>query len=205
MRDENEKSSDVLRGLLSKHPGDTISMHQITEGLKDRGFAILLLLFAFPMALPLPYPPGFSSLVSLPLLFLSLQMTLGHKSLYLPAFAGRKTMQTSSLRTIIEKVLPYLQKLELYFKPNREHLLTARMEQLIGFFSLVLAGCIMLPLSVLSNTIPAAGISIMALGMLERDGRAAIAGFVVGFIGLIITIIAVAAIFFGAKALIGGL
>lgn len=114
-------------------------------------------------------------------------------------------MQTSSLRTIIEKVLPYLQKLELYFKPNREHLLTARMEQLIGFFSLVLAGCIMLPLSVLSNTIPAAGISIMALGMLERDGRAAIAGFVVGFIGLIITIIAVAAIFFGAKALIGGL
>ncbi|MDX2113533.1 MAG: exopolysaccharide biosynthesis protein [Alphaproteobacteria bacterium] len=205
MRDENEKSSDVLRDLLSKHTGDTISMHDITEGLRDRGFAILLLLFAFPMALPLPYPPGFSSLVSLPLLFLSLQMTIGRKSLYLPDMVGRKTMKTESLRTIIEKILPYLQKLELYFKPNREHLLSARIEQLIGFFSLVLAGCIMLPLSVLSNTIPAAGISIMALGMLERDGRAVIAGFVVGLVGFIISILAVAVIFLGAKLIIGGL
>lgn len=205
MRDENEKSSEVLKDLLAKHPGETISMREITEGLSDRGFALLLLLFAFPMALPLPYPPGFSSLVSLPLLFLSLQMTVGRSSLYLPEFVGKKTMQTASLRTIIDKVLPYLQKLELYLKPNREHLLSRRMEQLIGFFSLVLAGCIMLPLSVLSNTIPAAGISLMALGMLERDGRAVIAGFAVGLIGFIITILAVAVIFFGAKAIISGL
>ncbi len=180
-------------------------MHDITEGLRDRGFAVLLLLFAFPMALPLPYPPGFSSLVSLPLLFLSMQMTFGRQSLYLPKFVGRKTMRTESLRAVIGKVLPYLQKLELYFKPNREHFFSSRMEQLIGFFSLILACCILLPLSVLSNTIPAAGISIMALGMLERDGRAVIAGFVVGLIGFIVTILAVAVIFFGAKAIISGL
>ncbi|MCE2926878.1 MAG: exopolysaccharide biosynthesis protein [Rickettsiales bacterium] len=205
MRDENEKSSDVLSDLLREHSGETISMHDITEGLRDRGFAVLLLLFAFPMALPLPYPPGFSSLVSLPLLFLSMQMTFGRQSLYLPKFVGRKTMRTESLRAVIGKVLPYLQKLELYFKPNREHFFSSRMEQLIGFFSLILACCILLPLSVLSNTIPAAGISIMALGMLERDGRAVIAGFVVGLIGFIVTILAVAVIFFGAKAIISGL
>jgi hypothetical protein len=205
VRDENEKSSDVLSDLLREHSGETISMHDITEGLRDRGFAVLLLLFAFPMALPLPYPPGFSSLVSLPLLFLSMQMTFGRQSLYLPKFVGRKTMRTESLRAVIGKVLPYLQKLELYFKPNREHFFSSRMEQLIGFFSLILACCILLPLSVLSNTIPAAGISIMALGMLERDGRAVIAGFVVGLIGFIVTILAVAVIFFGAKAIISGL
>jgi hypothetical protein len=205
VRDENEKSSDVLSDLLREHSGETISMHDITEGLRDRGFAALLLLFAFPMALPLPYPPGFSSLVSLPLLFLSMQMTFGRQSLYLPKFVGRKTMRTESLRAVIGKVLPYLQKLELYFKPNREHFFSSRMEQLIGFFSLILACCILLPLSVLSNTIPAAGISIMALGMLERDGRAVIAGFVVGLIGFIVTILAVAVIFFGAKAIISGL
>jgi len=156
VRDENEKSSDVLSDLLREHSGETISMHDITEGLRDRGFAVLLLLFAFPMALPLPYPPGFSSLVSLPLLFLSMQMTFGRQSLYLPKFVGRKTMRTESLRAVIGKVLPYLQKLELYFKPNREH-----------FFSSP--------------------------------------GFVVGLIGFIVTILAVAVIFFGAKAIISGL
>jgi hypothetical protein len=41
--------------------------------------------------------------------------------------------------------------------------------------------------------------------MLERDGRAVIAGFVVGLIGFIVTILAVAVIFFGAKAIISGL
>lgn len=179
-----------------------LTVAEVIDFLQDRGFALLLAMFAMPMMFPLPYPPGFSSLISIPLFFFSLQMAMGRRTPWLPEKWRQKTMPSSTIVSVIEKATPWLLKLEKYLTPRRERFADERAERAIGAFSLVLTGCIMLPLSVLSNTIPGAGITIMSLGLLERDGTVVLFGAVVGMIGFLVTIAALAVIFMVGTALL---
>ena len=58
-------------------------------------------------------------------------------------------------------------------------------ERVIGAFYLVLAVILTLPIP-LGNVLPALAISIIALGMIERDGVWVLAGFAVGVAAMIV-------------------
>lgn len=188
MHASESTTSAMLRQLFLESAEEFFSLRDIVSRMQERGFALLLVLFALPMALPLPYPPGFSTLVSLPLLFISAQMALGYSAFWLPEFVAKKRVNRLSLQGVLNKALPYVEKLEHYLKPRHPALLTPLAERLIGAFALVLACCILLPLSFLSNTIPAAGITLMALGLMAHDGKCIIIGAFVGLIGFLITL-----------------
>lgn len=178
-----------------------LTIGEVMDFLQDRGFALLLAMFSLPMMFPLPYPPGFSSLISIPLFFFSLQMAMGRKTPWLPEKWLQKSLPATAIVSVIKSANPWLLKLEKYLTPRRERFADERAERAIGAFSLILTGCIMLPLSVLSNTIPGAGIAIMSLGLLERDGTVVLFGALVGVIGFLITIAALAVIFLVGTAL----
>ena len=65
--------------------------------------------------------------------------------------------------------MPWLVKAETLLR-SRAHLLARPpVENLVGLVCLVLAAVLMLPVP-LGNTLPALAISVMALGVLQRDG-----------------------------------
>lgn len=181
----------------------SLSVREVLDALRERGFALVLLIFALPMAFPIPYPPGFSSLISLPLFLFTAQLAMGRNSLWLPEKLAQKRLHSPTLVTVVEKAIPWLEKCEKWLQPRHERMTNALAERLIGVFALILTGCIMLPLSMISNTIPAAGISLMSLGLLERDGKAVMLGAIVGLVGLMVTLAAVGTIFLAGAVLIG--
>lgn len=68
-------TSDILHDVVGFH-GETITIRDLSAQLGDRGFGLMLLLFALPNTIPLPIP-GVSTLTSLPLIFFSAQLCLG--------------------------------------------------------------------------------------------------------------------------------
>lgn len=172
---------DNLSGI-----GERITIAQVAEKLSDKGFGLLLILFAFPMAIPLPYPPGFTTILGLPLLLFSWQMCMGWPNIKLPKMLAEKTLKTVHLRVAIEKSLKYFKMIEWLFKPRFQIFDSKFGEQIIGFFCLLCSVCITLPV-LFGNAIPSLAILIMALGFMEKDGVAIFVGVILSIIGVYIT------------------
>ena len=70
------RTSEVLREAVLAEPGERISVEQLDRALGRRAYGALMLLFALPNLVPV-MPPGVSSVLSLPLLLLSVQLAAG--------------------------------------------------------------------------------------------------------------------------------
>lgn len=197
-------ASQLLQELVdAKRSTSSVTLGEINEYLSERGFALLLILFSFPMAIPLPYPPGFTTILGLPLLFFSIQMIMGMDKPSLPKWIANKTIKTSHLVFSIEKSAKYFIKLEKLLKPRLAYFSSIHGEKLIGFVAMFCAISITLPI-VLGNAIPSAGIFIMALGLLGKDGLVIIIGIITSIIGLFVASLIVYLFFYGAKMAAGG-
>jgi hypothetical protein len=184
MTHEKFKMSEQLNSLIQgKGESELLSLYEVNHFLHEKGFALLLILFSFPMAIPLPYPPGFTTILGLPLIFYGLQMLLGRVDPWLPKFIGTKTIKISHLRFAIEKSQKFFCYIEKFSKPRLLALTSPRGEKVVGFFVLICAITIALPIW-FGNAIPSLGIFVMSLGVLNRDGLAVILGVIISIIGV---------------------
>ena len=155
-------------------------MQDLFAALGDRALAALLFVFAVPNVIP--SPPGLSTVLGVPLLFLSGQMLLGRNA-WLPAFVARRSMAREDFNALMSRVLPWLERAEKLLKPRFSGLALPPMEYLVGLVCLTLAVILVLPIP-LGNIPPAFAIALMALGILERDGVWVLAGLSVTFLSL---------------------
>lgn len=192
-------ASQILRELVEKYKDkEVITIKEIAVYLSRYGFAILMILFAFPMAIPLPYPPGFTSILGAPLLLFSVQMLIGMEEPHLPAWVANKTMKVRYLEFAVSKTEKYFVYLESKFKKRILYFSSPAGERIIGFVSLLCSISIVLPI-MFGNAFPSAGVCIMALGLLSRDGLVIIIGIIVSILGLFIAAFVVYLFFWGAS------
>ncbi len=187
MKKEERLASDVLEGVVKNNNADYLSLLEIKMALHERGFGILMLFFALPVAIPIPVISG---LTSIPMIMFSIQMMRGMDSPWLPKWIGAKTIRRSTIAMMVEKAAPYLKKMEKLMRPRFSFVSSRGGEKLIGLFSFVFALSILLPFP-LTNLIPAVGVALMALGMLSRDGVPIILGMIVGSVGIVISFMAI--------------
>jgi len=164
--------SAVLRQLAAEPGRERVSVRDLFAALGDRALAALLFVFAVPNVLP--SPPGLSTVLGVPLLFLSAQLLLGHKA-WLPDFIARRSMARADFEVLMGRVLPGLERAEKLLKPRLSGLALPPMEYALGFICLMLAVILVLPIP-LGNNPPAFAIALIALGILERDGLWVLAG-----------------------------
>lgn len=167
--------SDVLRQLAADPGRERVSVRDLFTALGDRALAALLFVFAVPNVIP--GPPGLSTVLGVPLLFLSAQLLLGRKA-WLPEFIARRSMARADFEALMTRVLPWLQRAERLLRPRLSGLALPPMEYLLGFICLALALVLVLPIP-LGNNPPALAIGLIALGILERDGLWVLAGLCV--------------------------
>lgn len=196
MERKDLSASDVLHNVVHNNTGDRITFQEIKLALHERGFGLLMLIFALPLSIPLPVPPGLTTVASLPLFLFSTQMVLGFDSPWLPKWIGRKTIKRTTLAMVIEKTSPYLKKIERLMRPRLTFAGSRRGEKIVGLLCLMFTVSIAIPLP-LTNFIPALGIVIMSLGLLSKDGVIVILGTMVGAFGVGITL---TILYFGKKA-----
>ena len=171
--------SDLLSDYKDSLSGDMTLVGDILEAFHERGFGVVLFIFALPMALPLPVPPGINILLALPLLILTGQQMLGRHTIWLPRRLKNKKMKTRSLHAMLDKSIPYIRRMENLTKARLGFMTRGLSSNLIGLAGVIMALSICVPIP-LSNTVPSFGIAVMAIGVLMRDGLAVFAGMLVG-------------------------
>lgn len=190
--------SQTLKDLRAHITDERIGIDAILEGLHERGFGILLLIFSLPMALPLPVPPGINVILALPIVLLTAQQSIGRHTIWMPDNLKKKTISRDTFHGFLDKATPFLETLEIIIKPRLGFMTQGVFSNIIGVLGLVMALTTMIPLP-LTNTVPCIGISIMAIGVLSRDGLAVLAGALIG-IGWVI-LLAWAVIFLGTEGI----
>lgn len=184
-------ASETLREIGNKPEAGSTKIAELMEDFHENGILLSMIFFALPVAIPLPYPPGFTTIMGAPLIILSVQMILGSRKVRLPGRINQYELKNSTLRTISAKIVPIVEGIEKYMKPRTEFAKSVYCEQLVGVTSLICAISVAFPLP-FTNAIPALGITVMALGLLSRDGIIIILGFILSLIGLLIAAIAIA-------------
>lgn len=180
-------SSEILEEAVETYNSDDVTLEEVFYSLHERGFGLLLMILVLPNCVPIPVPPGVSTILAIPLLFLSLQMIWGYEYPWLPKWLKRKKLRRTFLANMIGKAAPKLKKIEKILRPRLSIASSETGEKIIGLFTLIFAISIAVPLP-LTNFLPGVGILIMALGLLGRDGIVILIGAFIGAMGCLFTI-----------------
>ncbi|MEQ1950595.1 exopolysaccharide biosynthesis protein [Mesorhizobium sp. CN2-181] len=179
-----------LFAQLAANAKDRVTVASILDALGDRSFAALLVLFAVFNLIPLP-PPS-SAILGLPLLVVAAQLTYGSKRAWLPKFMAEKSISAEQFRSIMDRVIPRLVRLERLIRPRYWPFWRRRGDRVIGLMAVALAVIIILPIP-FGNGLPAFSVALLGLSLSERDGIL----FAVGS-GVAAASVGVVALVFGA-------
>ena len=179
------KLSEEVGALARRFADGPLTLGDMVAALQGRAWTLVIMMLALPFSTPVPLP-----LVSTPfglaIALIALRLALGKKPWLpkkllvrpLPAgFFGRVLRVSERVLRVVEKLL----------KPRAVWLTEWR--ELVRLHALLIfvAACVLLlPIPVpFSNGFPAVAILLIAGGLLERDGLAIIAGYVVAAAGAV--------------------
>jgi len=176
----SRRLSDILQVIADApcEPGERIFLGHLIEIFGNRAFGVLIFVFALPVIVPIPVP-GISAILGAPLLFLTWQLMRGKAQPWLPELMRNRSLKRKDFVAALRRALPWIRRLERLVGTRLIWLTGPRAEQVIGCLAFLLALVLFLPVP-FGNSLPALGIAILALALLERDGVAVILGALVG-------------------------
>lgn len=169
-----EKSlADVIEGF-GRDSRPTLTVGEMLEAFESRAFGAMLLVFGLLNTLPLP--PGSSTILSLPILFLAPQIAMGADTPWLPRRLVEKPLKRDDLRGLFKRLAPIVRSMELVTRPRLRPMFAPVGERVIGVVCTLLALVLVLPIP-LGNLAPGATVAVLALALLQRDGILALLGY----------------------------
>lgn len=191
--EESKKlASDILKEVadISNANSDKVTLFDIKAALQERGFGVLIIIFSLPLSVPIPVPPGYTTILSVPLILFALQLLFGFDSPWMPNWLERRSFQRSTLALLVGKTSPALKKIEKFMKPRMSFIFYGPGEKILAFIMLLCALSIALPLP-LTNFIPAIGTTLISLGLMSRDGLLSILGVLLSLCGILLTLVVI--------------
>lgn len=182
-KDDINSTSALINDIYNKNIEDNIKIGTLLKSIDSGGFALLNLIFSIILMIPLP--PPIAIIAGLIVMFLSFQMIIGMKEVWLPKFITEKSIKRSTLTIIVEKSTVYLYKLERFTRRRFTFVSNPITERIIGAFIFFLAGITLTPI-VFANTIPGLAIILISFGMINKDGLMVIIGFIVGIFSIFV-------------------
>jgi hypothetical protein len=178
-----KRTSQILRDLLADNPDlQEFTVEKIVNSIGESSFGTSLMFFAIPEVVPIPIP-GIAAIVVIPTAVISAQMAMGQRQIRLPKFMLKKTVTRKSLAAAIHAILPFLEKVERVAKPRWKWATTPLAKRLLGVFIFILALAIAFPMPGF-NMPQAISTFIIALGLVEDDGKLVAAGVLAGLASL---------------------
>jgi hypothetical protein len=175
--------SDELEQWLGSDQPKTLG--NLTELFGPRSFALV---FVVLMALPaLPVPTGGATHVfEVVTMLVALQLLVGRRCVWLPARWQRLQLASPSRQKLLNALLRRIRRLERFSRPRATSLFDHRATtSAFGLlvFALTLSAFLAPPFSGL-DTLPSLGVVVIGLGVLNRDIVLALAGAVIGAVGV---------------------
>jgi hypothetical protein len=175
----------VLRRLIESFDEPTVTVGAIADRLGARAFGFIIVLAALPMIIP--NVPGVSTVFGLLIAAPALQIALGRRRIRLPKRLRRTTLSSRTIRTVVAKALPTVERIERIVRPRWTRLTRGAALNVIGALILLLAIVMALPVPG-ANSPPAIACVLMAIGIVERDGVVVALGAVGGLAALAVAI-----------------
>lgn len=170
------KLSEVLGFIIETFQERPVRLREVIVLLQGRAYQLLMLLLSLPFLLPIPLP-GLSFLLGAVIGVIALRLTLGQKP-WLPARLLDRELPPKFFPMLLAGATRVLRLLEVMLKPRHLWLTESPLLlQLHAFIIFVAAFVLLLPLPPGTNFPPALCIILMAGGLLERDGRFILAGY----------------------------
>lgn len=193
MKSHNHRStSEALVAIVRSFPGEQMRLQDLMDGLGERSFGFVLLLFGVLSAIAIV--PGLATIIAIPLLFFGLQMLAGYRTPWLPKSISERSFAKADLLATIERAVPAMRWVETICKPRLLFLIGPVGERLLGLLVFILALVIALP-GPGTNFAPGVAIAFMAIAIIERDGLLVFAGVVgsffalyIGYLGLLLVV-----------------
>lgn len=182
-KDKINSTSALINDIYNKNIEDNIKVGTLLKSIDSGGFALLNLIFSIILMIPLP--PPIAIIAGLIIMFLSFQMIIGMKEVWLPKIITEKSIKRTTLTVIVEKSTIYLYKLERFTRRRFTFVSNPITERIIGAFIFFLAGITLTPI-VFANTIPGLAIILISFGMINKDGLMVIIGFIVGIFSIFV-------------------
>lgn len=177
--------SRVLSGLATEER-DSVSVRRIRNALADRSFATFLV-FTASINL-LPFPPGSTVLLGVPIVLVAFQMVMGYPTVWLPRFFLRRSLSQKGFHKMTTWLIPFLERMENWVRPRYWPFPNAKSaEKVVGLFALVYAIAVVIPIP-FGNWLPALAVFICGIALSERDGFWLAIGIVTGVVAICIMV-----------------
>lgn len=177
-------ASAMLRRVVDRAQGDSITIREIVDGFGERAFGFVLILFSLPNCVPAP--PGLAGIVGTPVLIFGLQMMLGHRRPWLPGFVLRRSVSVATFRKLLDVAEPRMRKLEAVCKPRLVGLFGPLGDRVVGLFAVLAAVSVLIPFPG-TNVPPSIALVIVSVAVMEEDGYLLLVGYLLGLAGLTYT------------------
>lgn len=183
MEANHRSTSEALLAIVRAFPKEHMSLQDLMEGLGERSFGFVLLIFGVLSAISII--PGIATIIAIPLLFFGLQMLAGYRTPWLPKSISGRSFAKADLIAAIERAVPAMRWVERICKPRFLFLIGRFGERLLGLLIFILAAVIALP-GPGTNFAPGVAIAFMAIAIIERDGLLVFVGVLASMVALYI-------------------
>ena len=191
------RMSHVLNGIAESGDGPRITVGEIMQALGARAFSLLIVVMGLPNSLPMPPPIALIS--GFLLAFISIQILIGWPSPWLPASVLKKSLARADVARAISTAMPWVLWVERLAKPRLKLLQHDLAWRVVGSGLLLLSLALIAAVPVFGQIPLGIAFCLIGLGLVERDGILVLAGFLLGAIGVGLSIGFVLALVTGAE------
>jgi hypothetical protein len=167
---------------LSEQSADRLTVADIISVLRDRAFALLVVLLGLPNCLPMP--PPIPLVCGLLLALVAVQIAAARPAPWLPRALLSRSIKREDVRRAVDRAFPAMRKLERWSRPRMTLFDTPLAMRLVGFLLLALALGLIVAAPIVGQIPLGLAVCLVGLGLVERDGVVVTAGLVIGALGL---------------------
>jgi hypothetical protein len=179
-RNPEVRLSQALQATRDAVSGHEVTLRELLGLVGEQGLLVFCAILAMPFMLPVTLP-FMSTALGLPMLLIAFAVVLNRVP-WLPDRLLDRALPSVTVQHVLERAARAAARFESLVRPRLLGLSESAVVNSCNGMVLVVAVLLLmapLPLVPLANTIPAAGIILLCLGLAERDGVLIILGYVV--------------------------
>jgi hypothetical protein len=171
MDTKTSRTSEILEEILQSSDNHQVTVREFVDRLSDRTFGLVIVVFSMIDAIV----PFASTVFSIPIILVAIQMILGQHKIWIPKRVAEKKFSQRTIKKALKRSIPTLKFMEKFIKPRALWVTSNIGERVIAFVILILALVVALPAPGF-NLLPALCMCFLAIGIMERDGMMLIIG-----------------------------
>ncbi|MDW8106302.1 MAG: exopolysaccharide biosynthesis protein [Armatimonadota bacterium] len=185
--------SELFARTLDANEDGVVVLGEVLDRAGDRGYGFLLIFLAIPAFIPV-LPPGTSGVIGALMILVALQMLFGMKQPWFPRRWRQKVLSPKTVQVLQTHGVALLRKFEKISHPRgRRFIRNGAILRLSAMVVILLALVLSSPMPFM-NTLPALGVLLIGIGLANHDIYFLGAGWLIGAIVAIITLLGIGAI-----------